>query len=94
MGTDDSIRASTGVVCSLRELPSGGVRLIIDDVANQSSRTSGPWEDRALFTCKDFEAEAISELQLSEHELAEVGFNVLARLVANRKGSARGNGAV
>jgi hypothetical protein len=94
MGTDDSIRASTGVVCSLRELPTGEVRLTIDDVANQSSRTSGSWEHRALFTCKDFEAKAISELQLSEHELAEFGFNVLARLVANCKGPARSSGAV
>lgn len=94
MGTNDSIRASTGVVCSLRELPSGEVRLTIDDVANRSSCTSGSWEHRALFTCKDFEAKAAFELQLSEHDLAEFGFNVLARLVANRKGSARSGGAV
>lgn len=94
MDTDDFIRASTGVVCCLRELPSGEVRLIIDDVANQSSRTSGSWEHRALFTCKDFEAMAIAELQLSEHELAEFGFNVLARLVAHRKGTARRGDAV
>ena len=94
MGTDESIRASTGVVCCLRELPSGEVRLTIDDVANQSSRTSGPWEHRALFTCKDFEAKAIAGLNLSEQELAELGFNVLARLVAHGNGSARSGGAV
>jgi hypothetical protein len=94
MATDDSIRASTGVVCCLRELPSGEVRLTIDDVANQSSSTSGSWEHRALFTCKDFEAKAITGLQLSEHELAELGLNILVRLVAHGKGSARSGGAV
>jgi hypothetical protein len=94
MGTDDSIRASTGVVCCLRELPSGEVRLTIDDVANQSSRTSGPWEHRALFTSKDFKAKAIAGLQLSKHELAELGFNVLARLVAHGKGSVCSSGAI
>lgn len=88
MSTDASIRASTGVVCCLRELPSGEVRLIIDDVTNQSSSTSGPWKHCALFTWKDFEAKAVAELQLSEHELAEFGFNVLTRLVANRDDTA------
>ena len=78
----------------MRELPSGEIRLTIDDVANQSSRTSGPWEHHALFTCKDFAARAIAEFQLSEHDLAEVGFNILARLVANLGGTARRGGAV
>jgi len=94
MDTDDSNCASTGVVCYLQELPSGEVRLTIDDVANQSSCASGPWERRALFTRRDFQAKAIAELQLSEHELAEFGFNVLARLVANRSGVTSRGGAV
>lgn len=94
METDDSIRAPTGVVCCLRELPSGEIRLTIDDVANQSSRTSGPWEHRALFTHKDFEAKAIVGLQISEHELAELGFNIFARLFARGKDSARSGGAI
>ena len=85
MSSDDSIRSSAGVVCCLRELPNGQLRLVLDDVANQSESTSGPWEHRVLFTWKDFEARAIDSLELSESELAAFGHSVLARLVAYRK---------
>ena len=85
MSSDDSIRSSAGVVCSLRELPNGQLRLALDDVANKSKTTRGPWEHRVLFTWKDFEAGTIDGLTLSESELAAFGHSVLARLVAYRR---------
>jgi len=83
--TDDLIRSSVGVVCGLRDLPNGRVRLVLDDVANESASSRGPWLHHVLFTWRDFEAQKIDDLNLSEKELAEFGFNVLARLVAYRQ---------
>jgi hypothetical protein len=83
--SDDSIRSPAGVVCCLRDLPNGQVRLVLDDVANESSSTLDPWTHRVLFTWKDFGSKEIDDLALSERELAGFGHSVLARLVAYRK---------
>jgi hypothetical protein len=85
METDDRVRSNNGVVCCLRDLGNGKVRLVLDDVANEGESTSGSWSHHLLFTWKDFEAQEIDELKLSESELAGFGFNILARLVAYRK---------
>jgi len=85
METDDLVRSHSGVVCCLRELPNGKLRLVLDDVANESETASGRWKHHVLFTWKDFEAQEIDELKLSEKELASFGFNILARLVALRQ---------
>lgn len=82
---DDSVRSVAGVVCCLRDLPNGQVRLVLDDVANESNSTTGPWSHRVVFTWKDFDAQQIDNLTLSEKELAGLGHSVLARLVAYRK---------
>jgi hypothetical protein len=84
METDDMIRSCSGVVCCLRELADGKLRLVLDDVANDHKTTSGHWKHHILFTWKDFEAKEIDELRLSEKELASFGFSILARLVALR----------
>jgi hypothetical protein len=82
MEADDGIRSNSGVVWCLRELGKGKLGLVLDDVSNESKMTSGPWEHSVLFTWQDFDEKEIMELELSEKNLAEIGFNVLARLVA------------
>jgi hypothetical protein len=85
MEADDFIRSNIGVVCSLKELESGQLRLVLDDVANSSKSTSGSWSHHVLFTWKDFAAQEIDDLTLTEKELAGFGYSILARLVAYRK---------
>lgn len=85
MEGDDLKRGSSGVVCSLREIGNGRLRLVLDDVKNESGSLQGPWKHYVLFTWKDYEVDRIIDLKLSEKELAEFGFNVLARLVALRE---------
>jgi hypothetical protein len=91
METDDAVRSNSGVVCCLRDLGNGKVRLVLDDVANESRSTSGNWSHHVLFTWKDFEAKEIDGLTLSESELAGFGFSILARLVAYRQHPATGS---
>lgn len=85
MTTDDRSRPGSGVVCSIKDLGDGKVRLVLDDVANDKQSTSGAWKHHTLFTWKDYDRTAIEDFKVSEKELAEFGFNLLARLVALRK---------
>ena len=85
MEGDDRKRGSSGVVCSLMEIGNRRLRLILDDVKNENGSMQGPWKYHVLYTWKDYKIDQIADLKLSEKELAEFGFNVLARLVALRE---------
>ena len=85
MDTDDLVRSHSGVVCSLRELADGKLRLVLDDVENDGIAATAHWKHHVVFTWKDFESRDINELKLSEKELASFGFGILARLVALRQ---------
>jgi hypothetical protein len=78
---DDRKRKARGAVCSLQETENGRHR----DVKNEGGAKQVPWRYHVIFTFKDFDSDEIENFQLSEKELAEFGFNVLARLVALRK---------
>ena len=80
METDDGLRGRSGVVCSLRDIGDGKVRLILDDVSNTSSSTKDDWKHEVVFTWKDYEKKKIEEYELSDKELADFGYNLLARL--------------
>ena len=84
METDDGIRTNGGVVCSLRDLGDGRIRLVLDDVSNKEMNTKCDWSHEVVFTWKDYDLSAIENHELSERELADFGYNLLARLVAIR----------
>jgi hypothetical protein len=84
METDDGVRTNSGVVCSLRELPGGKFRLVLDDVSNPKNSTKGAWNHEIVFTWKDYDKKELEEHNLSEKELADIGFNLLARLLAHK----------
>ena len=85
METDDGTRGTSGVVLSLVEGQQGELRLVLDDVQNESGSGCGPWRHHTLFTFKSYSQESIGHLDLSEKELADIGFQVLARLGALRE---------
>ena len=80
MDVDEGKRGSSGIVASLVETEPGQLRLILDDVKNESTSGRGPWSHHVLFTFKDYTAEDILAQKLSEKELADIGFNLLVRL--------------
>ncbi len=82
MSDDDGKRGSDGVVCSLVNIGGGKLRLILDDVSNSESSVRGTWSHRVLYTWKDLDATQVMEHSLSEKELADFGFHILARLTA------------
>jgi hypothetical protein len=55
---------------------------VLDDV--ESDRESNPvaWTPAALFTWKEFSLAELKDRKLSERELAQIGENLLLRLLA------------
>jgi hypothetical protein len=82
MNADDGIRARRGVVACVRELADGRVGLIFDDVEADSAVRPTTWQPIAFFTSTQLDAAKLKNLELSEKQLAEIGFNLLARLRA------------
>jgi hypothetical protein len=85
MELDDGIRSVSGVVCCRREIGEGKLRLTLDDVVNKDKSTIGHWKHYSLFTWKDFDEQEMLNLKVSENKLAEFGFNVFVRLLAQRE---------
>ena len=83
MKQDNGIRTKNGVVCCLREENKDSFTLIFDDVVNKKEKTAGIWEHEVVFTWKEIKAKNIGNL--SESELAEIGSNLLIRLLALSK---------
>ena len=82
MPVDDGLRSLHGVVACLTPVVGGKVRLVFDDA--KSDRESKPlvWTPTALFTWKEIDFAQVKDLKLSERELAEIGENLLIRLLA------------
>ena len=80
MKQDDGIRTKNGIVCCLRKNNNEELTLIFDDVSNEKQGTSGTWKHNVVFTWKDIKAKDIENLP--ETELAEIGSNLIIRLLA------------
>ncbi|WP_115563416.1 hypothetical protein [Xanthomonas arboricola] len=70
------------VLCSLAELPDRSFRVILDDA--RKGRELGTWVSDSLFTFKDYPPGCLNNLaSVSEAELADFGYNLLARLLVS-----------
>ena len=68
------------VLCSLAELPDGGLRVVLDDL--RQSDLPGHWKHHVLVTSKDYPAGQLDPSALSNEELQAFGHYVLVRLLA------------
>ena len=83
--TDDGVREGSGVVVSLRPTSKGRVCLVLDDVEVQLGVGRSGWRHESFFTSKELDREALEKLDLSKDELAEIGENILIRLLATNR---------
>ena len=67
------------VVASLETLPNGRLRLVLDDAVRDPTSSADHWVKRAPFTQLDL---PIAEGEVSDQALADIGFNLIARLRA------------
>ncbi|HID8536491.1 TPA: hypothetical protein ACXIMI_001612 [Stenotrophomonas maltophilia] len=68
------------VLCSLAELPDGGLRVVMDDL--RQTGEPGHWQNRFFVTFKDYAAGQLDPSTLPNEELQAIGLYVLVRLLA------------
>jgi hypothetical protein len=71
-----------GVVVTLLPVADDRLRLTFDDVSPLMMVDVEAWKREGLFTHRDFDASALSALNLSQAQFAEIGENLLMRLLA------------
>ena len=82
MATDDRQRGIEGVIASVVKLNEESVRIVFDDVKINSSEWPYQWQTKSLYTWIDLDANALTELTISEKQLADIGACLIARLRA------------
>jgi len=63
----------------------GRIRFCFDDVAAKSPHWPQEWRTNAHFTSVECDAESISNVSLSEQQLADIGLALVSRLAALSK---------
>ena len=82
MDRDDGRRENCGVVCSFRDMSTEGIRIVMDDVRNNGGSTKTGWEHSVFYTWNELNKSDVMNLKLSEKQLADIGLQIVARLVA------------
>ena len=85
---DYSGRRATGVVVSLERLSGWSVRVVFDDVEKGHFVDAAGWLTVSPYTSTEYDGAKFAELTFTDAELAEIGFNLLARLSALAKSDA------
>jgi len=80
--SDTRVRSATGVVACLTPIVDGKTRLVFDDVRSDRESKPTAWTPTALFTWKELDFAQLQKLQFNERELAQIGENLLIRLLA------------
>ena len=74
-----------GVAAYLKQEPDGKVRLLLADVESVGEGENPDWRHRAFFTSADYDAMALEEFSLSKDQFAEIGENLVLRLLTLAK---------
>jgi len=71
-----------GVAAYLKQEEDGKLTLMLNDVEATSSNDSPNWKHNVLFTSNSYEADSLINLSLSKEQFAEIGENLVIRLLA------------
>ncbi len=93
---DDGARASSGVVVSLRATSDGRLCVVFDDVRRQPAADALSWTHQRFFTATEYSSSELENLGLNKDQLAQIGENIIIRLLAlsNASNPRGGYGAV
>lgn len=70
-----------GVAAYIKDQGDGTFRLVFNDVEASSDSESPNWSHNVLFTSNTYDADSLMNLSLSKEQLAEIGENLLIRLL-------------
>jgi hypothetical protein len=79
---DNEVRDDRGIVVSVVDRGDGRARIVMDDVAIVGDASARTWQHQVLFTANDYDLAALRDLTLTDEQLRDIGFNVVARLLA------------
>ncbi|MGH7796586.1 MAG: hypothetical protein ACREQ2_17100 [Candidatus Binatia bacterium] len=82
METDDGVRSLVGVIACLRTAGNGIMHLVFDDAKSDTANKPTSWKPEALFTWNQYDSEKLRGMKLTEKEYAEIGENLVMRLLA------------
>jgi hypothetical protein len=82
---DDGVRAFSGVVASLRSTPDDRLCLVLDDVRQQPAADARSWTHESFFTISEYSRSELENLGLSKEQFAQIGENIVIRLLALSK---------
>ncbi len=71
-----------GVAAFIKDEKEGSIRLVFNDIEATSAGDSPGWKHIVLFTHNDYDAKSLKELSLSKEQFAEIGENLVIRLLA------------
>ncbi len=92
---DDGHREGPGVVASLLETSEGRLCHVLDDVQYRPGEDTSSWNADQFFTAREYSKADLAEGSLSTEEFAQIGENIVMRLLALRstRAGARHGGA-
>ena len=70
-----------GVVAYIQETEDGKTTLVFDDVSSEKQPPAS-WRHEVLFTSNSYDSEAMKTLNLTKEQYAEIGENLIIRLLA------------
>lgn len=79
---EEAERPGIGLAVSLSKEENGCSRLIIDDIYRQLGMDTTGWAHGNLFTQIELKSSALESLSLDKDKLAQIGENILIRLLA------------
>ena len=71
-----------GVIAFIQEQKDEKIRLVLNDAEASEDSENPNWKHRALFTSNTYDADSIKNLSLSKEQYAEIGENLVIRLLA------------
>ena len=71
-----------GVAAFVKDQGDGSVSLVFNDIVATSLFVGGTWKHVALFTSNSYSVDSFKNLSLSKEQFAEIGENLIIRLLA------------
>ena len=70
-----------GVIACIQEMEDGITMLTFDDVSSEYNLFTN-WSEEVLYTSKSYDSNAIENMNLTKEQYAEIGENLIIRLLA------------
>ncbi len=71
-----------GVAAFIKDQEDGSIRLVFNDVEASTGTDNPDWKHIVLFTSNNYNAKSLKELSLSKEQFAQIGENLIIRLIA------------